>query len=162
MATHDVPGANPANADELATGCWAEHEDGSLIFVKSTENDQVVYEIYDMSQDPPVYYNDAMPIAGFERTFSYPPTGGSGEKWTWHDKTPFPFDRVMQRVKRPQPQYADPEDTLNAAQRIVQSRLNLRAQRVTEESLRHRTPETANRAHAIIDKLATALKELID
>lgn len=31
MATDDVPGANPANADVLCAGCWAEHDDGSKL-----------------------------------------------------------------------------------------------------------------------------------
>lgn len=31
MSTNDVPGAKTENRDVLAMGCWAEHEDGSLI-----------------------------------------------------------------------------------------------------------------------------------
>lgn len=90
MSTNDVPGANPKNAYVLAAGCWAEHADGSLIYVKGTENDQVVYEIYDIAQDPPVYYQDAMREKAFKQQFSFPPVGASPEEWTWHDKTPFP------------------------------------------------------------------------
>lgn len=37
MSTQDVPGANRANRDQLASGCWAEHEDGSLLFVKARD-----------------------------------------------------------------------------------------------------------------------------
>lgn len=37
MSTNDVPGANPVNKDILAAGCWAEHADGSLLFVKGNE-----------------------------------------------------------------------------------------------------------------------------
>ena len=50
MSTNDVPGANPANADKLGAGSWAEHEDGSLIFVKGTERGDVVYEMFDLSR----------------------------------------------------------------------------------------------------------------
>lgn len=49
MSTNDVPGANPKNADVLAMGCWAEHEDGSLIFVESVEGGTVVYSIFDIA-----------------------------------------------------------------------------------------------------------------
>ena len=52
MSTTDVPGANPANRDELGVGSWAEHADGSLIFVESTEGDRVVYSMFDVSAEP--------------------------------------------------------------------------------------------------------------
>lgn len=43
MATYDSPGSNPANNDKLSRGNWAEHADGSLIYVKDIdENDRVV------------------------------------------------------------------------------------------------------------------------
>ena len=58
MSTNDVPGADPRNSDELATGCWAEHEDGSLIFVESTEVNRVIYSVFDMSRTPPLEYRD--------------------------------------------------------------------------------------------------------
>ena len=50
MSTNDVPGANPANRDELAMGAWAEHADGSLIFVESTEGGTCIYEVFDLSE----------------------------------------------------------------------------------------------------------------
>src|SRR5437868_2055043 len=97
MATTDVPGANPANGDQLKMGCWAEHSDGSLIFVESTEGGRVVYSIFDMSKMPIIEYRDAMPEDTFKKTFSR----RDGNllirtiNWTWHDKTPFPWDRVI-------------------------------------------------------------------
>ncbi len=107
MSTSDVPGANPKNADKLATGCWAEHSDGSLLFVKGTENGQIVYELYDVVQTPPVYYQDAMREEAFKKAFSAPPVGASKEDWTWHDKTPFPWARVMKTFDKPVPVAAD-------------------------------------------------------
>src|SRR5690349_15632121 len=121
MATNDVPGANPVNADQLRSGCWAEHQDHSLIFVKGTENDQVVYEIYDMAADPVVYYQDAMRADAFKKQFSYPPTGASAEKWTWHDKTPMPWDRIFKNVERPTARIADVQKELSAAARVAES-----------------------------------------
>ena len=95
MSTNDVPGARAANNDELAMGCWAEHEDGSLIFVASNEASTVVYHIFDVSRDPVIDYRDAMDETGFKEKFSFDPAGPNTEKWVWHDKTPFPWDRVM-------------------------------------------------------------------
>lgn len=129
MATQDVPGANPANADQLHAGCWAEHADGSLIYVKGSENKQIVYEIYDLAQDPPVYYQDAMREEDFKQQFSFPPIGQAVDKWVWHDKTTFPWHKVMKTFDKPRPVDADVYDTLSAAARIAQS-LRLRAQKI--------------------------------
>jgi len=72
MSTNDVPGAKPENHDVLAMGAWAEHDDGSLIFVEAVEAGTVVYSIFDV-QDPPVEYRDAMPETGFKERFSWRP-----------------------------------------------------------------------------------------
>lgn len=160
MSTNDVPGANPGNADILAAGCWAEHEDGSLVFVKGTEKGQVVYELYDLSQAPVVSYTDAMREGDFKVSFSYPPTGSSTEKWTWHDKTPFPWDRVMAQTSRPRPSYASVHDQMSAAARVAES-LNLRGRRVAEDAIRHQTEEPARRGYAILDKIGRAMEELL-
>jgi hypothetical protein len=92
MSTNDVPGAKAANNDQLAMGCWAEHEDGSLVFVASTENDEVVYSMFDLSKSPAQEFRDKMPLKGFESYFTY---NGKNTKWTWHDKTPFPWDKII-------------------------------------------------------------------
>ena len=141
MSTNDVPGANPVNKDVLAMGAWAEHEDGSLIFVESVEAGRVVYSIFDVDQDPPVEYRDAMPEVGFKSRFSWKPGQASGDKWTWHDKTLFPWDRVMQDfpagARRPS---ADAE--ISAAARVAQS-LNLRAGAVREREFAKPTLQRA-------------------
>jgi hypothetical protein len=125
MSTDTVPGADPKNRDKLARGCWAEHEDGSLIYVKDIdENDRVIYEIYDF-KDPgsPVYYPHAMPLKEFEKTFSYDPKKKAADtvKWTWHDKTPMPWDKVMRQIERPYPVLANVGDNFTAAQRMAES-----------------------------------------
>jgi len=61
MSTNDVPGHNPVNNDELRSNCWAEHDDGSLILVQSTEGGRVIYMMFDLSVEPVVEYRDAMP-----------------------------------------------------------------------------------------------------
>ncbi len=156
MSTNDVPGASAANRDELRAGCWAEHKDGSLIFVKGTEGGRVVYEIYDLSTDPPTRYQDAMLEAGFKNQFSYPPVGSSPDLWTWHDKTPFPWNRVMGKYK-PGVDYASVQDQMTAAARVAES-LKLRAEEVKRGEYGHMTPETASLGRAIIDKITEALK----
>lgn len=162
MSTNDVPGAVAANADVLAAGCWAEHDDGSLLFVKGTEGGQVVYELYDVAQSPVVYYQDCMRQAAFEEAFTW--GKASVEKWTWHDKTPFPWSRVMKTFDRPVPQHADVIETLSAAQRVAES-LKLRAQRLREHDVSHReeeSPESSRaRGRRIIDRIAAAFEVLV-
>lgn len=95
MSTNDVPGANAANNDQLAMGCWAEHEDGSYILVLSTENDEVIFSMFD-TKDPTVpQFNDKLPRKEFERHFSWDSKNSKSIKWTWHDKTPFPWDLII-------------------------------------------------------------------
>jgi hypothetical protein len=162
MSTHDVPGANPKNADALGVGCWAEHNDGSLIFVKSTEGGRVIYEIFDMADDPATVYTDAMGEGPFKKFFSFPPAGTSKIEWTWHDKTPFPWDRIVKTTKRPAPSFATADDQLNAAQKVVAS-LKRRGQNVAEkrasrEAVGHlvESPEES-RGMAVMRRLAAAL-----
>jgi len=94
MSTPDVPGANDLNHDELSKGCWAEHSDGSLILVEGFKRDQdkVVYSVFDVSVEPSIEYRDSMPEQGFKSLYSR-------AGWTWHDKTEFPWDRVMSEFK---------------------------------------------------------------
>lgn len=161
MATNDVPGAVAANKDVLAAGCWAEHADGSLLFVKGTENSQVVYELYDVVKVPTVYYQDAMREAAFKDAFSFPPAGKSAEKWTWHDKTPFPWSRVMKTFDRPTPTHADVHDQLSAAARVAES-LRLRAQNLSPDDVEPMTDRPAPKGRAIIDRLQRALDAFVE
>lgn len=165
MATNDVPGANPANNDVLCAGCWAEHQDGSLIYVKGTENGSVVFEIFDMAQEPPVYYQDAMREGAFKEAFTWKPGNPAGEKWTWHDKTTFPWQKVMKTFGRPVPRHADVYDQLSAAARVAQS-LRLRGQRLTEAEASGRVeqevPKKSAAAGGIVDRVQRAIKVLLE
>lgn len=93
MSTNDVPGFNSANNDTLAMGAWAEHADGSMIFVESTEGGRVIYCMFDLAKN--LQYRDATPEPSFKKTFSWDPKNPKSTKWTWHDKTPFPWDKVI-------------------------------------------------------------------
>jgi hypothetical protein len=164
MSTNDVPGANPRNADELAMGCWADHEDGSLILVESTEGNRVIYSIFDMAKEPPVEYRDAMPTASFNSTFSWSPTKRSAnEKWTWHDKTPFPWDRIIKHGAKDGSRLPAAEYVLNAAERIIESRerhrstaaervaseLSLQGEELNRDNFGHRMDAVLNRVEGM-------------
>lgn len=161
MSTNDVPGANPKNQDVLAMGCWAEHEDGSLIVVEAVEAGSVVYSIFDVAKSPPVEYRGAMPEQGFKDQFTWKAKGkGSkgktNEQWTWHDKTPFPWDRVMRDFPEGT-RSVSATDEMAAAQRVAQS-LQLRAGEVQE---RHGiTPTMQRAATKIMEGIAEAIGTL--
>ncbi len=173
MSTNDVPGANPVNRDKLARGCWAEHEDGSMIYVKDIdENSRVIFEIYDFAKpNDPVYYPSALSLIDFEKTFSYDPKktnkSPTGDiKWTWHDKKPMPWERVMREIDKPVPVSANVVDTLSAAARIADS-LHLRMRSVinedhirAEQGLEMRTAHRT--ARGIGERLKNALSALVD
>lgn len=156
MSTSDVPGHKPEHNDELAMGCWAEHDDGSLILVESAEGGRVVYSMFDMAEDPPVEYRDAMPEDGFKTHFSWP--GTSFEKWTWHDKTVFPWDRVMAHVKSGA-RYPSADALQSAAARVARS-LHLRAREIKEDRFKNMTEATARRGRGVVDKIQRAIQEL--
>lgn len=157
MATNDVPGSNPANGDVLAAGCWAEHEDGSMLYVKGTEDKQVVYELYDLAKDPPVYYQDAMRAEAFEKSFGR----DADDEWTWHDKTPFPWGRVMKIFDRPVAKHADVHDELSAAARIADS-LRLRARKMTESDVSGRAERIVRKGRGILERLERAFEAFVE
>jgi hypothetical protein len=152
MSTSDVPGANPANGDDLAAGCWAEHSDGSLMVVQNTENDAVVYLLMDTTRDPPDVYIDRMPEGDFKRQYTR-------RGWTWHDKTPFPWQRVIRSTR---PGRVDvPENSRTEAERIAQSR-HLQRHSVDEDDIEHLLGaiRSSPAARDIITRLARAIGEL--
>ncbi len=148
MSTHDVPGAKAENKDELTMGCWAEHEDGSLVFVEGVEGGDVVYSMFDVQTDPPVEYRDAMPRDGFVSQFSWPTVDDI--EWTWHDKTSFPWDRVMENFPSGT-RAPSAAQTLSAAQRVAQS-LDLQAQELR--------PVQQRRAGGLLKQLVDEIKQL--
>ena len=152
MSTGDVPGANPANKDELAMGCWAEHTDGSMIFVESTEGGYVVYSIFDMGADPPFEYRDRMAEQAFKKQFQK-----KKDKWVWHDKTPFPWDRVVDSGIPPGSRYPSAQHLASAAQRVAESR-QLHGHDVDPDEHAHKTAKEV--VDAVVDKLQSALDSL--
>ncbi len=159
MSTNDVPGANPAHADELGMGCWAEHDDGSLIFVESTENGRVIYSMFDISTDPITEYRDSMPEAGFKRAFSYD-AGDSLVVWTWHDKTPFPWDRIIALGARDGVRHTHADEVINAAERVARSR-TLRGKDIDPDDYAHyEEVQRSKPARSIMTRIQRAINEL--
>lgn len=140
MATNEVPGFDPKNADELHMGCWAEHKDGSLIRVESTEGARVIFSIFDMSTEPPVEYRDAMPEDEFKERFSWDEDSDddlANVKWTWHDKTPFPWDKLIADGAKPGPRHVSADHHLSEAAKIVASRERREAENAAQRVARH-------------------------
>lgn len=160
MSTNDVPGAKVANNDELAMGCWAEHDDGSMLFVESTESDRVIYSIFDMDKEPIIEYRDAMPERMFKSQFSWNPSNPASVKWTWHDKTPFPWDRVIKAGVADGPRHASAEDTLTAAERVAKS-LRLRGRELDEDEIRHRGSDMRSRVDAVMESIRRGIESLM-
>ena len=160
MSTHDVPGARPENRDVLAMGCWAEHDDGSLILVESVEGGTVVYSIFDVSRDPVVEYRDAMPEAGFKNRFSWKPDADDDDNlvWTWHDKTLFPWERVMRDFPAGT-RHASAVAVMTAAERVARS-LDLRAGEVRRRE--YAQPGSHRTGRTIMERLRDAVDALRD
>lgn len=156
MSTHDVPGANPKNQDVLAAGCWAEHDDGSLIFVEGNEGGTVVFSMFDLAVQLPVEYRKAMHEQAFKDMFSWKPSDPDSEQWTWHDKTAFPWERVMADF----PEGAKPvsaDDQISAARRVAES-LEARAGAVRERHYARPTLQEA--ATKIMEGISDAIGAL--
>jgi len=165
MSTTDVPGARAVNRDELSMGCWAEHEDGSLIFVENTEGGRVIYSVFDVSKKPPMEYRDAMPEDGFKEHFSWDPNGKKSDdnlKWTWHDKTTFPWDRIIEEGMPDGVRHACANHLISAAKRVSKSR-QLMGNPIDEKALDEMTDKVGRfgrASRAMIDGIQNALNEL--
>lgn len=148
MSQEDVPGCGVSKHDTLACGVWAEHDDGSLLFVEANEGGRVIYSLFDMDKEPVTEYRDAMATGAFQRQFSF--SFSKSDKWIWHNRTPFPWDKIISAGGRDGVRHADVEDTLTEAERIRRSRM------------RHRDNATqrARRARDINDERPVDLEEI--
>ena len=169
MSTHDVPGikdkktGKKINNDALAMGCWAEADDpddDSMIFVLTTEGGRVIYDVFDFERQ--VSYRDAMAQGAFEREFSW--TGskkkkGKDDRWVWHDKTPFDWDKVIQAGFMDGYRDLSAEHTLNQAQRVAESR-KLKGKRIDSRDYDHLAERAGPRTRGLIARIGSAIKEL--
>lgn len=172
MSTNDVPGAVASNHDELGIGCWAEHSDGSLIFVESTENGRVIYSVFDMSDDDDIVeYRDSMKETAFKKHFTWQADADDEDddddddlakiKWTWHDKTPFPWDRVIAEGAKDGPRYTHADKQLSAAAKVARSR-ELHGVPLDAASKSHLVEKTSGKkiAKAIMKGIQKAIDKL--
>lgn len=160
MSTNDVPGSNPANGDKLEMGNHAEHADGSRLFIEGTEGGLVTYSMFDMSKRPVVEYRDRMAEAEFRKRFA--PDRARNRVWTWHDKTPFPWDEVIKEGAQPGVRLAGAADQITLAREVAES-LSLRAREVLTPELERRqqaftqleqkSPDVAAALQAFLDSL---------
>lgn len=182
MSTHDVPGANPANGDQLKQGCWAEAPDGSLLYVTDTENGRVIYSVFDLSKKRVIEYRDAMDQAMFKRIYTSPKSGGASKTiWTWHDKSPFPWDAVIKSGAEDGARLASADAILEQAEEIAESRRRIRtggvpsaAERIADDEgltgaevvgadIRRRAGQTTGEpVPAATRRLAHGLAQLLD
>lgn len=159
MSTNDVPGFKPEHHDELAMGCWAEHADDSLLLVESVEGGYVVYSMFDFADGPILEYRDKMAQGAFEKAFSYDPDKDDDDLnvlWIWHDKTPFPWDRIIDKGARPGLRFARGEDYETVAERIARHR-KLHAHKFDYQSA---VSKAGSATRAIKDKIQRAIGEL--
>jgi len=166
MSTYDVPGHNPMNNDELTPGCWAEHEDGSMIFVEGIESGKVIYSMFDLETDPPMEYRDAMPEKGFKKHFSWDPNNKNSEPWLWKDKTSFPWDTVM-GIFKDGTKFPSALDQINAAKRVADAMV-IKGKKIEEDSIANRLRNfnakskvvVGRKGKVIMDKIQRAIGEL--
>jgi hypothetical protein len=117
-------------------GCHAEHADGSRLFIEGTEGGLVTYSMFDMSRRPVVEYRDRMAEADFRVRFA-PDGGPKGYAWTWHDKTPFPWDEVIKEGATAGVRLAAAADQITLARQVADS-LSLRAREIQSPELQAR------------------------
>lgn len=159
MGTTAVPGAAKRNMDKLSEGCWGEADDGSLILVVGHETGSVVFDLYDLDQQPPMFFRSSLIEKEFKEAFSVPPIGKSLDTWTWHDKTTFPWNRVMKRFSDITPHYADVEDQLSIAQRIAQ-RLGVKGKKVAKEDITPNIEQKRSRGLAVAEAIGEAIAKI--
>jgi hypothetical protein len=126
MSTDTVPGHKKSNNDTLHAGCWAEHKDGSLILVESTEvgkgGGNVLYSTFSLGTTVSEF-RAAESATKFQSMFSYVAEKDKGdgvsEEWTWHDKIAFPWQRVIDAgAELAEARQLDPSGALTKADQL--------------------------------------------
>jgi hypothetical protein len=120
--------------------------------------------MFDLSSNPPMEYRDAMPEKGFKDHFSY--EDEDDEQWLWHDKTTFPWNKVM-AVFKDGTKFTSAIDQIKAAQRVADVMM-IKGQRLEEDSISNRLRNFNEKSKVVIgrkgkvimDKIQRALGEL--
>jgi hypothetical protein len=116
---------------------------------------------------PIVEYRDAMPERDFKAAFSWKADTSKLKgkaksipqmEWTWHDKTRFPWERVIKEGAKDGMRYASASDLRTAAERVADS-LKLRAEKVANKE--HMLPtKRMKKIGGMLRSLANALEGL--
>jgi hypothetical protein len=116
---------------------------------------------------PIVEFRDAMPQKGFEDLFSYTLNKRKGRKpigdviWTWHDKTPFPWENIIEEGSKDGLRYASADDQISAAQRVAKARNLLNQGRVVSvDKVKAFMTTVGVKGRTIRDKVQRAINEL--
>jgi hypothetical protein len=121
--------------------------------------------VFDVSKEPPMEYRDAMPQDGFKKHFSWDPDGSDADdniKWKWHDKTPFPWERIIEEGIPDGVRHACASHLISAAERVSKNR-ELVGGEIDQEKVRDvvdRKGKYGRAAQAIVNGLQNALSEL--
>jgi hypothetical protein len=105
-----------------------------------------------------------MPEASFKSTFTWEKgktTKKTNEKWLWHDKTAFPWDRIIKSGVSDGQKAVSANDVLTAAERVAES-LKLLGISVSRD-VAHRAPQESDKdtGKVIMDKITRAVQELM-
>ena len=101
-----------------------------------------------------------MAEGAFKSTFSWNPKG-KGLKWCWHDKSPFPWDRIVKSGGKDGTRYASAEEQLTAAEQVRRSREIHRGREVdVEEVARSRVDRAGEKAKAVLRRIQRAIRSL--
>lgn len=167
MSTPDVPGANPVNNDALGAGCWAEsaeRDDNSLIYVLGIENGKVIFLVYDLKDgQTPLFFHDSMHESDFKKYFSWDPKSPkkAGGKWTWHDKTGFPWDRILAKEPPHGQSYVFARDQLSAAERVADY-LKKRMREVDMDQIKHMSEQRGAPGQTTMEAILSKLGRILD
>lgn len=179
MSTNDVPGANPANGDQLRPGCWAEAPDGRMLLnVEAVNEDRVIFSYFLLNTKPVTSGRFASPRDVFMRKFSFreeekKSMWGRGKKkgddstiddkgnikWTWHDKTAFPWNRIIEAGLPEGMQYALTEDQITDAMKQLDALRQLGLIQVVDAA----KPVDAKDIESMVDQVVShpAAKEIV-
>ena len=166
MSTQCAPGYKGSNSDSandvLFKGCWAEADAESLLFVEDIDEKDniVIFNIFDLSKDPILDYRDSMTIDDFKEEFSYGSKMNKkikGNKWTWHDKTKFPWKKIIKAGGQDGMRIAEANQVLSLAAQLAAHK-HLRGNPVDkQDKLKYLDPEEKSNMKKLVAKLKNVL-----
>ena len=113
--------------------------------------------MFDLAGEEIVEYRDSMRELGFKKAFSWSdPDKSVDSPWVWHDKTPFPWDRVIEAGAKDGQRHAHADHLISAAERVAQSRKMHRRKFDYDSAL----VKAGSVGRRMVDKIQRAIGEL--